>query len=447
MTHKIIRWGETGAQAVPVDAKKNAGSTAGKPDAAEYINWLLSHVAAGANLDRDENVLLRMPLKNSLAIEQGVGSATFSRSTIGTYIDRYGVLQTAAIDVPRFEDEGYLAEGPSTNDALHSENFNDVYWDKKACSITPNDIAAPDGVAASADKLVEDGTDTTHYVNRLDAAAVAGTDASAENTISIFAKADERDQIRLYINGSGGDIYAQFDLSAGTVIAEVSEGTGSGASGIIKSLANGWYRCTVTGIPASGGGLIGTRTYLGLAGAVSYQGDGSSGLHAWGIQIEERAGATSYILTVGTAVTRTTELISVTYAENAPEKNASLTVIADITLLGLVGESQIVFQVTGETSKFLYAAINNTQSSVRFTNGGGTGGPILTPNQSIRIAGRLTTEPLASLWVDGVNVAESTPTPITGTGSAISIGDNFYGHITNFRIYDRALSDEEMAVA
>ena len=50
--------------------------------------------------------LLDMPLKNSLAMKAGVGSATFTRASTATYVDRYGVLKTASIDEPRFEKEG-----------------------------------------------------------------------------------------------------------------------------------------------------------------------------------------------------------------------------------------------------------------------------------------------------------------------------------------------------
>ena len=68
--------------------------------------------------------LLDIPLKNSLALKQGVGSVVFTRATTGTFIDRYGVLQTAAIDEARFEKEGLLIEGASTNLLTYSQDFS-----------------------------------------------------------------------------------------------------------------------------------------------------------------------------------------------------------------------------------------------------------------------------------------------------------------------------------
>ena len=47
--------------------------------------------------------------------------ASFSRASTATYIDKSGVLRTAAIGEPRFEKEGLLIEGQSTNLIVHSE--------------------------------------------------------------------------------------------------------------------------------------------------------------------------------------------------------------------------------------------------------------------------------------------------------------------------------------
>lgn len=49
-------------------------------------------------------------------------SVSFSRASTATYIDKSGVLQTAAINEPRFEKEGLLVEGQSTNYFLYSNN-------------------------------------------------------------------------------------------------------------------------------------------------------------------------------------------------------------------------------------------------------------------------------------------------------------------------------------
>ena len=53
--------------------------------------------------------------RNSVALETGVGIATFTRASTATHFDRYGILRDDAINVPRFGKDGLLIEGQSTN--------------------------------------------------------------------------------------------------------------------------------------------------------------------------------------------------------------------------------------------------------------------------------------------------------------------------------------------
>jgi len=70
------------------------------------------------SLDGSELIipLLYMPLISDLSLINGTGTPTFTRASSGTFIDRIdGLLKTSANDVARFEADGYLSEGPSTN--------------------------------------------------------------------------------------------------------------------------------------------------------------------------------------------------------------------------------------------------------------------------------------------------------------------------------------------
>ena len=66
------------------------------------------------------NPLVDLKLKNSIDFT-GVGTPTFTRASSATYVDRYGVVQTAANDEIRFEAGGALLEGASTNELLNSD--------------------------------------------------------------------------------------------------------------------------------------------------------------------------------------------------------------------------------------------------------------------------------------------------------------------------------------
>lgn len=62
-----------------------------------------------------ESPKLNIPLKTSTAPTKGIAPATFTRNSTATYIDDDGILQTAGIDVIRFQNGRYLVEPAATN--------------------------------------------------------------------------------------------------------------------------------------------------------------------------------------------------------------------------------------------------------------------------------------------------------------------------------------------
>ena len=116
-------------------------------------NDLINSIPAGA-IGRLTSPLLDLPLKNSLAMKAGVGSVTFTRATTATYIDRYGVLQTAQIDEPRFNKKGLLVEGFSTNYFIDSNVF-DGLSSSRGVTVTPNFGISPSGILNSSNVVVD----------------------------------------------------------------------------------------------------------------------------------------------------------------------------------------------------------------------------------------------------------------------------------------------------
>jgi hypothetical protein len=263
-------------------------------------------------------------------LDHGVGPAiTFTRASNATFFDANGTLQTAANAAPRFDHDpatagnpsrGLLIEEARTNLYQRSAEFDNAYWNKTRASITASALASPDGTM-SADLLVEDNTaSNSHFVFR----QVAHAGANSTVTVSVFAKAKERD--RLSVSVLSGITTPTIDLSGGTVVFNLAAGTAGSFSGsqtgtasngtgnaAIASVGNGWYRCTITLTPA-GVTATDTQVYFGLHNGTSssYTGDNTSGLYIWGAQLEAGAFPTSYIPTTTAAATRAVDVAVVT---------------------------------------------------------------------------------------------------------------------------------------
>jgi hypothetical protein len=205
---------------------------------------------------------------------------------------------------------GLLVEGARTNQIVRAEEISTTPWQLNAASVNINVATAPDG-AMTADKLVENTATSGHNVRMLS----IGYLASTTYTCSIFAKAGERSVFTMvaYTNDVGGNRAAHFNLATGTV---ASGSTGLTGSQSITPYPNGWFRCVMTFTTTA---TIGTTRYVDFRlsstptpGPVgdSYTGDGASGLHLWGVQLEEGAFPSSYIKTEGSQVTRAADNIT-----------------------------------------------------------------------------------------------------------------------------------------
>jgi hypothetical protein len=228
---------------------------------------------------------------------------TFSRSTTATRVNSAGLIETVAANVVRIDHDpvtkeclGFLSEGASTNILLHSSDFDNAVWSKTGCSVSANTVIGPDGTM-TADKLIEDTATGFHVLGQNFTGIVSGT----TYTLSFFAKAAERSHFMLHLVGPWATTLAAFDLGTGTFF----DATG-GTTARIENWGNGIYRCCITATAnASGAGYL--LAYLrngASAGSEIYAGDGASGLHIWGAQLEARPYATSCIPTDASQVTR-----------------------------------------------------------------------------------------------------------------------------------------------
>ena len=302
---------ENNAKTSEINAATSANNAAQSAQEAEYYAQEINDMKG--SFGRLSSPLLDLPLKNSLAMKAGVGSVTFIRSTTATYIDRYGVLQTAGVDEPRFEKDGLLIEAGSTNIVLNS---NTCSYTSDAPAVNASVVivsgGAPDGTSNILEYIEDTSTQIGHYfsINSLATDLIVGETV----TFSIFVKNKPTGSMRYpYIVGRRGhdgisEKYAiqGFDLSAGT--ASFSNSDVSSYS--IREVGNGWYRISVTYTLVGDiltGNQIGQIRWqpapdLGIA---VYDGDGVSGGYCFGVQLEKKPAMSSYIPTIDTQVTRT----------------------------------------------------------------------------------------------------------------------------------------------
>lgn len=166
--------------------------------------------------------------------------------------------------------------------------------------LTGGDIVAPDGLTTTARKFVVNATNSQHHIEKIQTGFLT---IGSVYTKSLYVKPAGVNYIRMWWGGSGAG--ARFNLQTGTLIS--LSGT---TSATIIPAGNGWFRITNTHTVTNADAV---RIYL-LDATLSdtWTGDGTSGIYSYGAQMEAGAFATSYIPTVASQVTRTSDIASIT---------------------------------------------------------------------------------------------------------------------------------------
>jgi len=209
------------------------------------------------------------------------------------------LLETAATDTPRMAYRkgvklGVLLEPQTTNMLTYSEDLSNAVWGKTRVTVASVAGASPRGDAAY--KVIPNGElANSHYFTRIPIPT-----ASVNHTLSIYAKAAGYSGLGVYFKGTSG--YAgTVDLLTGAIKAGATGGFAA------EDVGDGWWRITITAMGAAGTGMdiqlriLPNGTY---AWGDSYDSDGTSGIFAWGAQVEAAGNVSSYVATTSAQVTR-----------------------------------------------------------------------------------------------------------------------------------------------
>ena len=238
---------------------------------------------------------------------------TYTRASTGTFVGSNGLIQSAAVNQARFEHNpltgeslGLLVEEARTNLFMNSIDFlepgpnADHRWSKYGTSIVANTAIAPDGTL-TASKIVATATTEQHRIGR-----PKGLVSPAWS--SIFLKAAEYTICDLYdLNIDTG---FRIDLTTGA-LSESPAFVGKFRADQygVNAIGNGWYRVLIG--RSFSDGTVNNQLSVYPNGAQNYTGDGTSGILAWGAQLEAGAFVTSYIPTPSATVTRSADVASV----------------------------------------------------------------------------------------------------------------------------------------
>lgn len=243
---------------------------------------------------------------------------TFTRASTATFIGSNGLIQSAAINAPRFDHDpvtlasrGLLIEESRTNLLPRSEEFNNG-WAVYQSAISANSTASPSGLN-DADSLIENTANDAHSVFR-----GANFAASTVYSFSVYVKADSRNWLALYENSTNTDRRSFFNVATGTVGT-----TNPSHTAQIQRMPNGWWRCSIT-FTTTTATSRNVSIELAFADNVAfYSGNGTGRVSLWGAQLEVGAFPTSYIPTTTTAVVRSADVCSITGSDFAGMWNPS----------------------------------------------------------------------------------------------------------------------------
>ena len=236
------------------------------------------------------------------------GDFTVDRNSTKYVLGSGGTIVPVATDEPAIEFnadgtyKGLLVEPAATNyDTASSTVFG---WSPLYTTKSYDQTTAPDGVASTADSVLETAVTDNHFIYK-DYTLAAGSYIFSCFVKSIGGRNFQLLTQELGGGGSGGGT-VQFNLSTGTV----ASGTGT-----ITEIGNDWYR--VSG-PAVTAGATGIRViaYSINGTSSSFAGDITKGFYLWGAQVETGPIATSYIPTASAAVTRVKDDITQTGAQS-----------------------------------------------------------------------------------------------------------------------------------
>ena len=325
-------------------------------------------------------------------------------------------------DVPRIDystgEPAFLLEPQSTNLLPYSEDFSDSSFNDYG----ETNVALDNAEVNPYGELGSYKITSTSGLGRF--GTTISVTPSTDYTVSFYAKNTDASAVRLFFTNTASASSTNYESSINS---------------------NGWSRVEFSFTTSSG-----TSTTIQLVRDLPV----GESLYLWGVQVEELTYATSYIPTNGSTVTRSAELC----VDATPTINSEEGVLyAEISALANEGSFRLMSLSDGTQNNTVYIGYDGTSanrltSAVRVS----TSYEFLeTHNISdstdiIKVALKYKENDFA-FWVNGVKVDTDLVGSVFSANTLTKLSFNrgggslpFYGNTKDLRIYDKALTDDEL---
>jgi hypothetical protein len=385
------------------------------------------------------------PLTSSTTPSKGSGSATFARNLIGTYVDPSdSLLKNAAIDVARFEGDGYKVEPSRQNLLTYSNDFDDASW-LTSGDITGslyNDTTGPDGVATSASTLKDnDATANCTWYKAISATV------DVEYVLSVYVKKDvsaTKFPGIMIQDGVGEYTAISMDVRDGTWVVREDGATWNNPQSARSEAVGDFWRYSISFI------ALATATYnFRLFATINSTAPASN----WDVtvtgtnifskaQVEAGEFPTSYIENTAAAQTRPADNLEYQVSGNMLVNDCAGTFTYTPGFSASELGTNFLFGSRTNASNFTDLVFTGTTLAFRKTIGGTT----------YKIGWRLSSADGVDLWLDGTKGAGDSNTANAVLDTNFGVGGDDQappnnpttGHIKDFKIYSYPLDDTRM---
>ena len=398
----------------------------------------------------------------SIMPENGVGDFTFARTSTAYRLNKDGLWESSAANLPRLHYDltngkpdscpCLLLEPASTNILGYSETFSS--WGQTRSAITSNSLTSPDGTV-NASKMADDGSTGTDTSQRFLSVTV---EEDEDYHFSVFAKKGSMDFIALrtgdFTDGVGiGETF--FNLATGAVGTTYANHTAS-----IEKYPNDWYRCIIkftSGTDLSGTLLIRQASANGTSTVPL---DGNSFVYLWGAQFEKTTSskrASSYIKSDSNSqTTRSAETCNSAGDANTFNSEEGI-LFAEIQALADDGTNRRIELTDGTSSNRIGIGLTTVANQIKYFLIVGGASQV---NLNVTISNTLQYNKIAfkykandfELYVNGSSVSTDTSGSVSAANtlnvldfSSLGSTNVLYGKVKDIRYYDtEGMTDTEI---